>query len=236
MQESINSIKKKARITGFFYLLTAVTTIFGLLYIRDELLNYREATITANNIISNEFLFRFGIGVSILGQVLQLFLAFSLFELFKNVNRYLVNIMLSSKLISLTLAVAGILGSFAALNLLTKPQYFSGFNQEQINGLTLFFLRLSNEMQGLLEIFWLPANFCIGLLVIKSKFIPKIFGYLMILGSFGFVSNVYLKLLVPDWQLGTVTTITMILGALGGLPLMFYLMIIGAREEKTHLT
>lgn len=236
MQESIILIKKKARMTGLFYILTAITTMFGLLYVRSELINYRDAMETASKIISNEFLFRLGIGVSILCQVFHLFLAFSLFELFKNVNRFLSNIVLSGKLISLTLAVAGIIGSFATLNLMTKPQYFSGFNQDQINSLSLLFLRLSNEMQGLLEIFWLPTNFCIGLLVIKSRFIPRIFGYLMILGSFGFVINVYLKLLVPDWQLGTVTTITMIFGALGGLPFMFYLLIWGAREEKAPLS
>lgn len=228
------SLKTKARFTGIFYFLTAATTIFGLLYVRGELINYRDANETGTKILSYEFLFRLGIGVNLFCQVLHLFLAFSLFELFKNVNSFIAKIMLSSKLISLTLAVTGILGSFAALNLLTKSQYFAGFNSEQINSLTLLFLRLTNEMQGLLEVFWLPTNFCIGLLIIKSKFIPKIFGYLMILGSFGFVINVYLKLLAPDWQLGTVTTITMIFGALGGLPFMFYLMIIGAKAK--HLT
>jgi hypothetical protein len=232
MNQSIISIKTKARITGIFFLLTAVTTIFGLLYVRGELILLRDAATTASNITAHESLFRWGIAVNILCQIFQLFLAVALYELFKGVNRTLSLVVLSSKLVSLTLAMAGILGNFAALHLLTKREFFSGFSIEQLNVLMLLFLRLTNEMQGLLEVFWMPTNFCIGLLIIKSKFIPKLFGYLMILGSFGFALNVFIKLLLPEISFPNLTLITMILGSLGGVPIIFWLLIVGARENE----
>jgi hypothetical protein len=231
MEEKLN-LKKTARLAGLFFFLTAITTLFGLLYVRSELINFKDATETANNIMANNFLFRAGIAVNILCQVFHLFLAITLFELFKNVHRTIAQIMFSSKLISLTLAMAGIIGNFAALHLLSKSDYLASFTQEQINGLTMLFLRLTNEMQGLLEIFWMPTNFCIGLLIIKSRFIPKILGYLMILGSFGFAINVFIKLLLPGYQPGLITMLTMILGSLGGLPIMFWLLIFGTKEQK----
>lgn len=226
------STKTKARIAGFLFLSTAVMTMFSLLYVRGELISIRDATTTANKILANESLFRLGIAVNLIAQIFQLLLALALYELFRKVNKTLSLLMFASKIVSLTLAVTGILGNFAALHLITNGEFLSGLSLEQSNSLSLLFFRLTNEMQGLLEIFWLPTNFSLGLLIIKSKFIPKIFGYLMILGSFGFAINVIAKLLFPDVNLQILLTTTMILGASGGLPTIFWLLIMGAKEPE----
>lgn len=227
------SIKTKARIAGLFYFLTAITTIFGVLYVTGALIVYRDATVTANNILANESLFRWGIAVNVIGQVLQLCLAIALYKLFKDVSHTLSLAVLASKLVSLTLAVTGQIGAFAALHLLTARELFVGFSVEQLNSLALLALRLTNEMQGLSEVFWWPANLCIGLLIVRSGFIPRLLGYLMIFGSFGFVINVFLKLLVPGFHSGLVTLITIIMGASCGVPIIFWLLIWGIKQPKT---
>lgn len=232
-EESIKSLKKIARIAGILYFLTAITTIFGLLYVRSELIVYGDATATAENITANEFLFRSGIAVNLICQVLQLFLGLALYNLFKGVNKSLALVMLFSKLISLTIAVVGTLGNFAALLLLSKADYLKAFTPEQTNALMMLFLKLTNEALGLLEIFWFPHLFALGLLIIKSKFIPKILGILLIIGGFGFVVNVFIKLLAPDFYPALVTQITMLLGSSGGIPIIFWLLIKGVKSQES---
>ena len=70
------------------------------------------------------------------------------------------------------------------------------------------------------------------MLVIESGFIPRVFGYLMMLAGFGYLLNVATVILAPQYH-HQVGQITMILG-LGELPIMFWLLIWGAKWQSTR--
>jgi len=101
--------------------------------------------------------------------------------------------------------------------------------------MAMIFVRLSNSFgQGLLEIFWVPYYFSFGLLIIRSRFLPKIFGILLILMSIGFAINILDKFLIPQFYPAMFTRLAMTLGGLGGLPTILWLLIKGAKVQPLH--
>ena len=115
---------------------------------------------------------------------------------------------------------------------LSQADYLKVFNPEQLNAMAMIFIRLANSFgQGLLEIFWTPYFFSFGLLIIRSRFLPKIFGILLMIMSVGFVINVFTKFLIPQFYPAIFTQLAMSLGALGGIPTMLWLLIKGAKAQ-----
>ena len=155
----------------------------------------------------------------------------TLFHLFKEVNKVLATVFVTSILMTVAIAVVNQLNNLGALLVLSQPDYLKVFNPEQLNAMAMVFLRLSNSGQGLLEIFWTPYFFAFGLLVIKSRYLPRILGILLMIMSVGFAINVFTKFLIPQFHPAMFSQLAMLLGALGGIPTIFWLLIKGAKAQ-----
>jgi len=126
-------------------------------------------------------------------------------------------------------AVLNALNYFAALLVLGQADYLKAFTHEQRDAVAMIFVSLNNNAgQGLLEIFWTPFYFSFGLLIIRSKFLPKILGILLIVTSLGFPINILQKFLIPQFHPAAFTQMAMALGAIGILPTLLWLLIKGA--------
>ena len=221
------------RRAGLLWLLTAVTGGFGLFYIRSRVIVPGDAAATAGNILALEPMYRAAIVSSLVSQVLQVFLGLTLFELFKGFNKRLATVVLASVLMSVGIAVVNMLNHFGALLVLSRPDFLKVFAPAQLEAMALFLLRLANGSgQGLLEIFWAPYYVAFGLLVVRSRLLPKVLGILLMLMGFGFAVNILQKFLIPQLYPAAFTQLAMALGALGGLPTMLWLLIKGAHTPK----
>jgi hypothetical protein len=226
----MNLSKNRARLAGLLWFLSTVTGGFSLIFIRSSVIIPGDATATAANLMASEFLFRAAIVSSLFSQVFLFFLGLTVFHLFKEVNQRLATILLASLLISVAIAVVNTLNHFGALLVLSQADFLNVFNAGQRNALAFIFLRLANSTgQGLLEIFWAPYYASFGLLILKTRFLPKIFGILLILMGIGFAINVFQKFLFPQFYPAVFTQFAMLAGALGGIPTMFWLLIKGAK-------
>ena len=220
----------RGRLAGLLWLLTTVTGGFGLFYVRSRVIVPGDAAATAANIIGSEPLYRAAIVSSLVSQVLQFFLGLTLFELFKEVNKRLATVVLASVLMSVGIAVVNMLHHFGALLLLSHAEFLKVFAPAQLEATALVLLRLANGAgQGLLEIFWAPYYVAFGLLVVRSRLLPKVLGVLLMLMGAGFAVNILQKFLVPQLSPGMFTQLAMTLGALGGVPTMLWLLIKGAK-------
>ena len=228
--EETNSLKRTARLAGLFWLLGATVASFGLVYVRPKLIVFADAAATANNILANESLFRLGIAGNLLGQIFLLFFGITAYRLFKQVDKTWTSVFLTFVLISAAIAIVNSLNNIAVLVVLSKVDYLNVFGQEQLNALMMIFLRLNNFGIGLAELFLSPYLFALGLLVIKSKFLPRLLGILPIIGSFGFLINTFTKILVPQFYPATFTQLAMFGGSLL-LPTILWLLIKGIKEQ-----
>jgi hypothetical protein len=227
----MNSTKNTARLAGLLWFVSAVTGGLGLSYLRSSVIVVGDAAATAANIVASESLFRAAIVSTLFSQIFLFFLGLTLFHLFKEVNKALATVCLTSVMMTVAIAVVNALNLFGALLVLSQADYLKVFNPEQLNAMAMIFLRLANSGQGLLEIFWTPYYFSFGLLIIRSRFLPKILGILLMIMSVGFAINILTKFLIPQFYPAIFTQLAMGLGALGGIPTILWLLIKGAKAQ-----
>jgi len=227
----MNSTRQTARLAGLLYLLAAVTGGFGLFYVRSNVIVQGDAAATAGNIVASEFLFRAAIVSNLCSQVFMLFFGLTMFRLLKEAHKALATVFLASIMLTVAVAVVNALNNFGALLVLSRADYLKAFTPEQLNAMAMIFLRLNNSGQGLLEIFWTPLYFSFGLLIVKSRLLPKILGILLMVMGVGYAINVLEKFLIPQFYPLLFTRLAMSLGALGGIPTMLWLLIKGAKAQ-----
>jgi hypothetical protein len=78
--------------------------------------------------------------------------------------------------------------------------------------------------------FWGLWLFPFGMLVIRSGFIARVLGYLMMIAGVAYVANSFTALIMPQYA-ALVGQVTMVL-YVGELPIMFWLLIWGAKEQS----
>lgn len=226
----MNLSKNTQRLPGLIWFLSAVTGGFGLSYIRSNIIVPEDAAATAGNIAASELMYRAAIVSSLFSQIFLFFLGLALFHLFREVNKRVATVLLASTLMSVGIAVVNMLNHFGALFVLSHANLLRAFTPEQLNAIAMIFLRLANSPgQGLLEIFWVPYYFSFGLLIIRSGFLPKLLGVLLMITSVGFAVNVLEKFLVPQFYPAVFTQLAMAGGALGTIPALLWLLIMGAK-------
>ena len=225
--------KSIGRLAGVLFLLTAITGGWGYSYLRTTVMVPGDATATVANIMASEFLFRLAIVATLLSQVFLVFFGLTLFQLFKEIHRILATVLFVSILMTAGIAIVNQLNNFGALLVLSGADYLKAFTAEQLKAMAFLFMRLAGAGQGLLEIFWTPYFFAFGLLAIKSKYLPKVLGILLIIMSITYGLNIYTKFLIPAFHPLMFTRMAIGFGALGGLPMMLWLLIMGARVEPS---
>lgn len=227
--EKSNSLKKTARIAGFLYLIVAITGGFSMMYVPGLIVS-GDAAATVKNILANESLFRLGLVSALVCQVTFVFLVLELFALLKGVNRKLALMMTALVIASVPIACLNVLNQFAVLLLLSGADYLSRFTADQVNSAVMFFLDLNVHGIFIAEIFWGLWLLPFGWLVIRSGFIPRILGVLLLLGGCGYVINFHVHALFPAFQ-QTVSAITALPLAISELSIVFWLLIKGVKES-----
>ncbi|HEX4849394.1 MAG TPA: DUF4386 domain-containing protein [Puia sp.] len=235
MQENILEITKTARLAGILFAMRMAFTGFGLQYVRNKLVDFSDAAGTVNNIIANATMFRAGIISTIFSQMAFLFLGLTLYRLFKVTDRKLALLLLSAVIVIVAMTVVNTLSNWTVLLILNNEELVKMFAASEQHGLTMLFLRLNNYGQAVVELFWGFWLFPFGMLIVKSGFIPKLFGILLIMGAFALPLNSLTFLLLPQYQFAVITRVAMIIAAIGGIPTMLWLIIRGAGIRKTEL-
>lgn len=240
MQESISnevvkpdSLKRTARTAGLWYLIMAVTGPIGLVIVPAKILLAGDAAATAQNVITNEMLFRIGIVSNLVCQITFLFLVLALVRLFKGISEWHSKLMLVLVIAAVPIAILVELAQLATLQILNGEDYLKVFNSEQLNALALLFLQIHEQGLLIASIFWGLWLFPFGYLAIKSRFIPKILGVLLIIGGVTYLVDSSLALLNPLFR-KSITDILLLPLGIGEISMVLWLLIKGVREKDLH--
>jgi hypothetical protein len=228
----MNSNKKTARIAGILYLLFLILGIFCMFYVPSQIIIDGNASATANNIMANGLLFRFGIAANIFSQIIFLFLVLVLYKLLKNVDKKHAKLMVNFVFISIPIAFLIILIQIVPLILLSGVSFLKVFSFEQLNALVMLFLNLYEYGIIMMGVFWGLWLYPLGYLVYKSGFIPKIIGVFLIIGCFSFLIDSFSLLLIPSYHniISNIITLPM---SIGELSIIFWFLIKGVKDHKT---
>lgn len=186
------------RAAGVLYLVLVVTSIFGLA-VTQSVMVANDATVTAANILSSETLFRLAMVSELTATIAFVFLARELYRILKGVNKSWASLMVVLVLLSVPISFVGVLSQVAALRLIHGPAVL-GLGISQTNGVAMFFLGLSSDTSALNSIFFGLWLLPFGLLVIKSGFIPRILGFLLLVSGSSYLAGSLNFLLSPPFR------------------------------------
>ena len=221
---------KTARVAGALYVLNGLTGFFSLQYVPGKLIVSGNAAATANNILAHEMLFRLGITSELFCAVEFIFVVWALYRLLNGVNTTHASLMVILGLVPLPIMFVNVLNDIAALALLRGADFLSVFDKPQRDALAMLFLRLHGSGIGASEMLWGPFFIPFGLLVMRSGFLPRILGVLLIAACFGYLADSFTSLLLPSYG-DLVNRFAGILEGAGELSIMFWLLIKGAKVQ-----
>lgn len=218
----MNSITATSRRAGVLYLLMGITGPYSLIYFPRAFVAPQDAAATARKITESVFAYRVFVLTELVAPICFLFLAWTLYNLFKDVDKKLSMLLVILVSVSATLGIANVVNLIAPLVILSRADFLSVYTQPQLDALALLFLKLRSSGISLNTAFWGLWLFPLGMLVIKSRYFPKFVGVLLIVGCFAYLAGCFTSILFPA-HMRVVSNITLPL-AIGELFMMIWLL------------
>jgi uncharacterized protein DUF4386 len=221
------SPRSKARIAGVFYLLTILTRMFVETFVRNQLVVSDDASATATNILAHETLWRWGFAADIIAFASYVVLTALLYELFRPVNRSLSLVAAFFSLVACVVQAISSLFHLAPLVLLGGAPYLKVFTAEQLQALALVFLRLrAAAYHNIGLVFFGLYCLLVGILILRSTFLPRIFGVLMVLAGLS-----YVLFLSPPFA-RSLQPYILVFPGVGQISLTLWLLVIGVNVQR----
>lgn len=193
------SVLKYSRIAG---LLSVIMLIIGttILFIQSKILVENDLLVTIENISKAGFLFRLSIFGSLLLQVLFIFFVILLYKIYKPVNKIYAFFMIVTALVAVPIAMFNELNHYAVLIILDGSTSMKNFSTEQLHAIIKLFLDLYKYGLLIATIFWGIWLLPLGLLAVKSEFVPRVLGVLLMLGCFAYLIRFIMSFLLQSYS------------------------------------
>jgi hypothetical protein len=228
-------LSKKARVAGLLYILASVVGVVRLIYIPNALIVPGNATATADNLAGHELLFRLGIVSYLLAAALWTFVPLALYRLLKGVDQALAVLMvILGSLMQVPIFFVNTANDVAALLFARGADFLSVFDKPQRDAFATLFLNLHHQLDLANMLFaglWL---FPFGLLVYKSRFLPRLLGVWLMIACFAWLAFSFSGLLLPGSEDKVFAYIQPFV--LGEVATMLWLVIMGAKERQLVAT
>jgi hypothetical protein len=226
----MTSLSKNARVAGLLYVVGSIFGIVRLMYIPKVLFVSGNAAATANNIASHEPLFRFGILSELLSAALWIFVTLALYRLLKGVDHGLAILMvILGSLMVTPIFFMNSVNDVAALLFARGGDFFTVFDKPQRDAFVMLFLRMHHYGDLANSIFWGLWLLPLGILVYRSRFLPRILGAWLMVGCLGYLGLSFTGFLFPNYENKLFTYAQPLM--IGELAFMLWLVIRGAREQ-----
>lgn len=194
----MTNIIKKVRTAGLFFLLMVVAGLFTEIFVRQRLIVVGDAQATANQILSHPLLYRLGITSDIVMALSYLFTALALYCLLESVSKKLASLMVVFASLGCVMLLMNVLYQAVPLYILQGGNYLTGIPLVERQAYALFFIELFGHGYVLGQVFFALWVLPLGFLIIKSSFIPKIFGIFFVSEAALALLAVFVHFLIPN--------------------------------------
>jgi hypothetical protein len=221
--------KATARRAGFLYFLLAVTGMLELMYFPGRFIVVGDAAATLRNIAADELLYRLWILVGLAAGVLFVFVVLALDDLLRDVDRRIARQMVVLVGVSAALGLMNVVLLGGPVVLSSGASFLAPFTNPQLDALAYAFLRLRSLGTGVAMAFWGLWLFPFGRLVVRSGFLPRWLGHLLLVNGAAYVALAIVRLVLPAHQ-GLAGQVLAPFYAAGEVAIIVYLVVWGARE------
>lgn len=223
---SPEATRRLARMAGVAYLLFGVTALAGF---------YHAPMVTgdlnaiAQSLTRSGLRFRVGVVADVVSAALAVPTAFLLYQLFRPVDRARAALMALLLLVAMPVSFVVALHYVAAQWLLTGAPVVASLGATDREAIGMLFLRLHNHGVLAVEIFWGLWLLPFGLLVLRSRFLPRVLGVLLLIAGVAYVAHSLTTLLLDGQRFPLYERATMLARGAGEFPVMLWLAFLGAR-------
>lgn len=183
---------RTARIAGLFYLAMCVAAVFGHFVIPAKIFDPGDAAATLRHLAERETLARLGIAMELGTATFQALLALWLFRLFRSVDAFAAGSIVALGMVNAVavLGTSALLGS--ALDVALDPSLPGAAATAQ----SMYVVR--GQVWQVVSVFFGLWLLPMGLLVLRSGWMPRPLGWLLLAGGAGYVLHVFVVILLPD--------------------------------------
>jgi Domain of unknown function (DUF4386) len=220
-----------ARVAGALYLYIFAAGLFAEAFVRSRLIVPDDAAATAANILANETLFRLGFTGELLHLACDVAIAAILYVLFRPVSRVVALVAAFMRLASAVVLAVASIGHFSALQLLSGSDYLAALPAGESQALALLAFRLHADGYAICLVFFAFSLFALGWLILRSGFIPKAIGALIVLAGACYLFNSIAGFVAPDFAARLFPAI-LVPCAVAELALALWLVVKGVNVER----
>ena len=181
--------QKAAQIAGISYFMIFVIGMGGTALTLDRLIVKGDAATTIHNIMAQESLFRMGIACWSVVIVFDTLTTWALYYTLKPVDKSISLLAASFRLVFVAIFAYSFVGYFSVLELLSGASYLKAIETPLLHAQAMLYINAHEYAMHLSFIFFGLHVFFLGYLVLKSGYIPKFIGILLIVASCGYLIN-----------------------------------------------
>lgn len=215
-----------ARWTGVFYLGLALAGLVGFLFVRSELYVADDAAATLANLIDRVPLARLGIGADLTIVLTQALAAVWFFKLFRRDNSFAAGSIAAFGLVNAAAILVATAFSATALVVAGNAVLAPGGDQAATVQLLYHLNGAAWDIGGLFFGLWLIP---MGYVVVTSRVMPALLGWVLMVGGVAYVISAYLTQLTPDAPTAVGSLLTGV-ASVGEFWMIGYLLIFGVRS------
>jgi hypothetical protein len=197
----VSAPRNPGRVAGLWYLLLVFLGPLRLIYIPEKLFVTGNAAATASNIIAHEWLFRFGMVADLLGAMVLVFMTMAFYRLFKDEDQQLaVLVVILGGVMPALLYIVNVATDASALMVARGADFLNVFDKAQRDALVLLILRQHSHLVTAAEILWGLWLAPLGMLVYRSRFLPRFLGVWLLFNALAYVLISLIGELAPQYS------------------------------------
>lgn len=180
--------QRRALFAGLAYLGLLITGALGYMFVRGKLFVDHDAARTAANLVEREGLTRAGIALDIGAALTQALVAVTFFALFRRMHRWAAASITAFGLLSAAALMTAAVFSWSALDAALGGSAHDAQLLYRLQG-------TSWDVGGIFFGLWLLP---LGWLVLRTSPMPRLLGWMLLVGGLGYVANTFVHALLPD--------------------------------------
>ena len=220
------TLRRTARAIGVLMLLSILFGTLGEAVLPGRIIVAGDAGATAAN-LANATLVRLSFAAYLVEGICDLALAGCFYLLLRDVNRSLALLSACFGLAAMITYASAQSSFFGASLAVGDGSGMAAFSAQQRAALAMLDIRRANAIGTLFLGLYGIATMLRGYLLLRSGYLPKLFGALFFLGGAGFFLRTATYLLAPAYS----STLLLLPMAVGGIPLMLWLLIRGVAPQ-----
>jgi Domain of unknown function (DUF4386) len=187
-----------ARLAGALYSLIIVSGIFSEVFVRAKLVVVDDAETTVGNIIASDVLFRAGFVADTIMLIGDVAIAILFYVLLEPVSRNLAMSASVFRLIQAAVLAANMMNYQAVMMLIDSNSYGLGIDGAIMQFRVMMYLDMHANGYDLGLIFFAISSFMLGYLLIRSKIVPLVIGYGLVVAALVYLLGSYTRFMMPD--------------------------------------